>query len=94
MKKLMSILLILATMLLFVSCEIEDSYVVEEWEVYEFIEDGVILSDGGLFSSNFLETDDLTADNCEIGDIIFVRVYDSGKLEIIRIYVETTTTRS
>ena len=94
MKKLMSILLILATMLLFVSCDIEDSYVVEEWEVYEFIEDGVILSNGSLFSSEFLETDDLTSEDCEIGDTVFVRIYDSGKLEIIRNYVETTTATS
>lgn len=94
MKKLMSILLILATMLLFVSCDIEDSYVVEEWEVYEFIEDGVILSNGSLFSSEFLETDDLTSEDCEIGDTVFVRIYDSGKLEIIRNYVETTTVTS
>lgn len=90
MKKLMMLLIVMFGMLLFVSCDIEDSYVIEEWEVYEFIDDGVILSNGSLFSSELLETDDLTSEDCEIGDTVFVRIYDSGKLEIVNKEVVTT----
>jgi NRPS condensation-like uncharacterized protein len=89
MKKIMIGIMLLMSLML-VSCDIEDSYVVEEWTVYDYVDDGVILKSGGLFNVKYSETDDLTANDVEIGDTVYIRIYESGDMEIIRNYEPTT----
>lgn len=89
MKKIIMVI-ILILMIGLVGCDIEDSYVIEEWEVYEFIDGGTILSSENIFSREFLETDDLTSNDCKIGDEVFVRIYDSGKIEVVNKKIVTT----
>jgi hypothetical protein len=74
-----------------VSCDIEDSYVIEEWYVYDYVDDGVILRDGGIFNVKYLETDDLTSEDVEIGEKVYLRIYESGDIEAVRNHEEQIT---
>jgi len=89
MKRLIIVMMLLMSLML-VSCDIEDSYVIEEWYVYDYVDDGVILRDGGIFNVKYLETDDLTADDVEIGEKVYLRIYESGEKEIVMNYEPTT----
>ena len=84
MKKILTIFILLFTMFALYSCDKVDEYKIEEWRIHECVDDGVILDDGALIGKKFLETDDITCATCEVGDKVFIRIYDSGKLEIVK----------
>jgi len=90
MKKILIAILLLFGFMI-VACDIDDTYVLEEWTVYEYVADGVVLESGGLFNTEYLETDDITSDDVEIGDSVFLRIYESGNIEVVMKYVESTT---
>ena len=91
MKKIIFGSMLLFLSLIFVSCDVTDEYVVEKWYVNEFTDSGVIVDNGSFFGVEYFEIDGIDEnDGYEIGDEIFVRVYESGRLEIVKISQTTS----
>lgn len=93
MKKLMVLLFLFIVGITVVACDVTtESFTVQEMEVVDLIDNGYILEGPAFLIGTILYEVESTELDLEIGDTVYVRLYESGNVTIISQKEETIET--